>query len=146
MIDINIDDKIEQYTEDIYNIAKIALEKINKNIYFSIRCMTKSEIKKTNKEYRNIDKYTDVLSFPIFSLNEIENIKMPEIELGDIFLCLEVIEEQSREYSTGFKRELLYMITHGLCHLLGYDHESQEEKIVMREKEEYILNKIGVNR
>lgn len=146
MIDINIDDKIEQYTEDIYNIAKIALEKINKNIYFSIRCMTKSEIKKINKEYRNIDKYTDVLSFPIFILNEIENIKMPEIELGDIFLCLEVIEEQSREYSTGFKRELLYMITHGLCHLLGYDHESQEEKIVMREKEEYILNKIGVNR
>jgi probable rRNA maturation factor len=146
MIDISIDKEIEQYTEDIYNIAKIALEKINKNIYFSIQCITKSEIKDINNKYRNIDNYTDVLSFPVFNPNEIENIKISEIELGDIFLCLEVIDEQSKEYNTGFKRELLYMITHGLCHLLGYDHENQEDKLIMREKEEYILNKIGVNR
>ena len=62
-----------------------------------------------------------------------------EMSLGDIVLCMEVIEAHSVEYNTGFNREMLYMIVHGICHLLGYDHEIEEEKKVMRALEEKIL-------
>ncbi|MNP21706.1 Endoribonuclease YbeY [compost metagenome] len=71
---------------------------------------------------------------------------MKEIDLGDIIVCLDVVKEQSIEYDTGVLRELLYMITHATCHLLGYDHEIESDKIAMRKVEESVLNKLGVNR
>lgn len=141
----------------IYEIVYLLLEeqklKIN-NIYLTIQSVSKEEIKNLNKEYRGIDKTTDVLSFPIFEKEELENIacekniekKIKELELGDIFICLDIVSIQSIEYNTGLKRELLYMITHGVCHLLGFDHIQEEEKIVMRALEEKILNKIGVGK
>jgi probable rRNA maturation factor len=140
--------------EKIKKIVEIALEKENINVStvdVSIRSASKYMIKKLNLEYRNIDRVTDVLSFPIFSRDEIKEFKknnseisMQEIELGDIILCLDVILKQSKEYNTGIERELLYMITHGICHLLGYDHEVDTDKIKMRRLEEEILNSIEV--
>ncbi|MEG1705283.1 MAG: rRNA maturation RNase YbeY [Clostridia bacterium] len=90
----------------------------NKNIYLSIQSVSKEEIKKINKEYRNVDSETDVLSFPIFEKDEFKNLKFDEVEIGDIIICLDVVKSQAIEYGTGQKRELLYMITHGVCHLL----------------------------
>lgn len=62
-----------------------------------------------------------------------------ETSIGDIVLCMDVIKRHAVEYNTGFNREMLYMIVHGICHLLGYDHEIEEEKKEMRTLEEKIL-------
>lgn len=145
--------KIRNYIVDIvYNSCvenSINVDKIS----ISITTATKSEIKNINSEYRNIDRVTDVLSFPIFEREELKNIcnqpkdkMLKEIELGDIILCLDVVKEQSIEYGTGILRETLYMITHGVCHLMGYDHIEEDEKKEMRKMEEKILNKIGVSK
>ncbi len=88
----------------------------------------------------------------MYEKDEIENLSKSkllsengQLPLGDIVVCLEKVEEQGIEYNTGFDRELLYMITHGMCHLMGYDHEDLGDKSIMREKEELILKEIGGN-
>lgn len=113
------------------------------NVYIGIGVVTESEIKEINNEYRKVDRATDVLSFPIFTREELAEMKAnkydTETSIGDIVLCMDVIERQAIEYGTGFNREMLYMIVHGICHLLGYDHEIEEEKKEMRVLEEKIL-------
>ncbi len=160
---IDLDDRLVEYirqkcdrdiTGDIKVIVETALAEKNiqtEEVSISISAVDKEEIHQINKEYRNVDRATDVLSFPIFSREEIDNFssledskKVRAIELGDIIICIDVLQEHAIEYGTGILREMLYMITHGVCHLLGYDHEIVEEKIQMRELEEKILNKIGV--
>lgn len=161
-IQIDIDNKIVEFvierTNDKVDLRKIIYDIVEnvlteQNIYadiidVSIQSASVDEIRKINNEYRNIDRATDVLSFPIFTKDELQcldnNIK--EIELGDIILCLDVIEKQSIDYGTGIVREILYMITHGMCHLTGHDHEIEEEKRVMRELEEKVLSKVGVGK
>ncbi len=131
-------------------IAKaFKLEGLNlPNIYIGIGVVTENEIKEINKEYRNIDNSTDVLSFPIFTKEELDDIKKTdmkdEISIGDIVLCMDVIERHAEKYGTGFDREMLYMIVHGICHLLGYDHEKEDEKKEMRKLEELVLEGCGV--
>lgn len=166
-VQIDFDEKISEYvkehtseniniTEYIEKIVKLALELNSisfENVYISINSASKEEINKLNLEYRNIDRPTDVLSFPIFEREEIEEFKnipedkkLKEIELGDIVLCMDIIYSQSIEYETGIVREVLYMITHGVCHLLGYDHIKENEKTEMRALEEKILNHLGVSK
>lgn len=167
-ININLDNRItcflskeiaideEKIQKNIYDIVYTALKEeklLVDSIFISIQSASEDDIKSINKEYRNIDKVTDVLSFPIFSRDEIIDIinehdelkKVKAIELGDIIICINRVKEQSIEYKTGILREMLYMITHGVCHLLGYDHEKEEEKIEMRRLEETILEQIGVH-
>ncbi|MDD3303969.1 MAG: rRNA maturation RNase YbeY [Clostridia bacterium] len=155
-----IKEKTKDATTDIYEYiydiiySILEEEKIdNDKVYISIETVSKEKIKEINKEYRNIDKVTDVLSFPIYDRDEIkllskqkEEKKLREIELGDIFLCLDVIEQQAEEYATGVFREVLYMITHGICHLVGYDHMTDGEKMDMRTLEEKTLEKVGVGK
>lgn len=162
-VTIDLDDNLVKYikqkcdrdiTSDIKTIVETALEEKNidnQNVSISISAVDKEEIHEINREYRNVDRPTDVLSFPIFSREEINNFssleeskKVKELELGDIIICIDVLQEHSIEYQTGILREMLYMITHGVCHLIGYDHEIEEEKKEMRTLEEKILNKIGV--
>lgn len=166
-INIDLDDEVVKYCsnkiesdikikEYIYSIVEAVANEENldfEEISVSISSASKEDIRKINKEYRDIDKVTDVLSFPIFTKEELKDImnkevdkKIKHIELGDIILCLDVVEEQSIEYGTGFLREILYMITHGMCHLVGYDHIEPEDKKEMRTKEEKILKRIGVER
>ena len=113
------------------------------NVYIGIGVVTEEEIKQINSEYRKVDAPTDVLSFPIFSKEELDKMKADkydtETSIGDIVLCMDVIERHAAEYGTGFNREMLYMIVHGICHLLGYDHEVEDEKKEMRALEEKIL-------
>ena len=130
-IEIDLDENILTYIDDveeIKNTEKIDIEEYIKKIvsfalneqkitadkvYISIQSATKEQIKEINKKYRNIDKATDVLSFPIFERDEFKNMvnendknkKLKEIELGDIILCLDVIKAQSIEYNTGYLRE-----------------------------------------
>ena len=123
----------------------------NSKLYISITLTTPEEIRKINNQFRNIDKETDVLSFPMFEKSEIDNmVKTEENEvveaLGDIIISLERVEQQAKEYGHSFERELAYMVVHGFYHLMGYDHMVDEDKIIMREKEENILKKLNINR
>ena len=147
-IEIDLDENILIYIDNVEEIKNIE-SYVAKDIDY-----TEENIRNINKKYRNIDKATDVLSFPIFERDEFKNMvnendknkKLKEIELGDIILCLDVIKAQSIEYNTGYLRELLYMITHGVCHLLGFDHIEENDKKEMRHLEEKILNYIGVGK
>lgn len=119
----------------------------NKNLYINIILTNPKNIKETNKKYRNIDKETDVLSFPMFEKDEIQNIEgnIPDV-LGDIVISIERVKEQAKEYEHSFERELAYMVVHGFYHLMGYDHMVEEEKIQMRQKEENVLEKLKILR
>ena len=120
-------------------------------LYVSVTLTCPSYIRKINNEYRNIDKETDVLSFPMFGKNEIDNMILKQDNivhdvLGDIIVSVDRVEEQAKEYGHSFERELSYMIVHGFYHLMGYDHMNDEEKAIMRAKEENILNKLNITR
>ena len=116
----------------------------------------KEEIRKLNAENRRVDKVTDVLSFP--TLDGILGKKIAKNdfpydfdELGNLFIgsiviCKEVAAEQAEEYGHSYDRELYYLAVHGVCHLLGYDHMEEDEKKVMREKEEKVLKKLNLTR
>ena len=122
----------------------------DKNLYINIILTTPNEIRKYNKEYRGIDKSTDVLSFPMFEKKEIEDIqkngnKIHDV-LGDIVISVEQVKIQSVEYGHSFERELAYMLVHGFYHLMGYDHIEEKDRIKMRPKEEYVLNELKIIR
>ncbi|MCI1821025.1 MAG: rRNA maturation RNase YbeY [Megasphaera sp.] len=100
-------------------------------------------IRSLNKQYRQIDRPTDVLSF---ALNEGENsdYEGPDANLlGDIVISLEKVQEQADEYGHSFERELAYLTIHGMLHILGYDHMTAEDKLEMRKEEEFILQRLG---
>ena len=109
------------------------------------------KIKAINKEYRNVDKATDVLSFPMFEKDELDKkIKEKNFQhedmLGDIIISIEKVEEQAKEYGHSFEREFCYMLVHGFYHLMGYDHIEESDKIIMRAKEEKILKDLDITR
>jgi len=120
-------------------------------LYISIILTTPEHIHEINKQYRNVDKETDVLSFPMFEKEELDDmIKNQNFEhedvLGDIIISIEKVKGQAEEYGHSFERELSYMIVHGFYHLMGYDHIKEEDKVIMRPKEENVLNKLGIKR
>lgn len=120
----------------------------NSNLYISITLTNPENIRKLNKEYRKIDKETDVLSFPMFEKEEISKLKSLQHEeaLGDIVISIQRVKEQAIEYGHSFERELAYMVVHGFYHLMGEDHIEENDKIRMREKEEYVLNNLNILR
>lgn len=144
-----IDKKIE-YENTINEVIEACFkeEKLNnRNLYINIILTTPTNIRQINKQYRNIDNETDVLSFPMFEKDEIEKIdKTIEEVLGDIIISIERVEEQAKEYGHSFTRELAYMVVHGFYHIIGYDHIEEEDRKQMRKKEESILNKLNITR
>ena len=116
----------------------------------SITLTVPEVIKEANKKYRNIDKPTDVLSFPMFEREEvkelIKNSYDVEDVLGDLIISIPKVKEQAVEYGHSFERELAYMVVHGFYHLMGYDHMEEDDKKEMRQKEDEVLNKLGITR
>lgn len=143
-IDITYDiDEVEEYFEEenikeyIEYILKNEKENFNeKDFYVSFMLTTNEVIHQINKEYRNMDRPTDVISF---AYNETENVGPVEI-VGDIIISIDKVREQAKEFGHTDKREFYYLLTHGMLHILGYDHIIEEEKKVMREKEERYLS------
>ncbi len=126
--------------ENVFNHLDIA-----ENTYEISLLITDDEtIHNLNKEYRQKDKPTDVLSFPM--LSDDFDIELEEESLGDIVISLERAFEQSREYNHSFEREVCFLVCHSMFHLLGWDHDTDENTREMREKEEHILNKLGITR
>ena len=116
-------------------------------------------IREINNLHRGIDAPTDVLSFPMCQFGstidydsldasplEYFNQDTGELMLGDIILNIDRINSQAEEYGHSFKRELSYMVVHSFYHLMGYDHMEEDEKKVMRQKEEFILDKLQILR
>ena len=123
----------------------------NTKLIVTITLTTPENIQEINKEYRNIDRTTDVLSFPMFEKQELEEkIKKQEFQytdiLGDIIISIDKVREQAKEYGHSFERELSYMLVHGFYHLMGYDHIEEEDKKEMRKKEEKVLEKLKIVR
>ena len=115
----------------------------NKNEYYlSLLITTNAQIQEINREYRQKDAPTDVISF---AYNETENFGTVNM-LGDIVISIERVKEQSSEYGHSDEREFYYVLCHGILHLLGYDHIEEEDRVIMRKREEEILSKFNYNR
>lgn len=153
---VDIEEK-EEYKKLIEKVVDTCFKEENliyTNLYLNVILTNPENIRIANKEYRNIDKETDVLSFPMFQKQEIEGLiekskteeQVVEDVLGDIIISIPRVEEQAKDYGHSFERELAYMVVHGFYHLMGYDHIKEEDKKIMRPKEEYILNKLNITR
>ena len=154
------------YCEDYEEIAKSALNALegamegfvqaDVDLAIELIFVDEEEIRRLNNETRNIDKVTDVLSYP--ALEEIKGQALSaddypyEIDeegnllVGSIAICCQRAKEQAEEYGHSYERELHYLIVHGIMHCLGYDHIEDEDRAEMREKEEHILGKLGITR
>ncbi|MCI8310023.1 MAG: rRNA maturation RNase YbeY [Clostridia bacterium] len=134
---------IERVANKCFEIQNL----LSKNLYLSVILTNPENIRRINKEYRQVDKETDVLSFPMFEKDELSLITGNHREpLGDIMISIQRVKEQAKEYGHSFERELAYMIVHGFYHLMGYDHITDEEKEIMREKEEEVLELLNITR
>ncbi len=152
IIDREIDEDLEQHfdfdlNELSYEIIKegLVLENIHENVEVSILLVDNEQIQELNSKHRKKDAPTDVLSFPL--LTEFHNLQEDEIiYLGDIVISVERAKEQADEYGHSFKREIGFLIAHSILHLLGYDHMNEEDEKCMIDKQEEILNNIGLTR
>ncbi|WP_270564520.1 rRNA maturation RNase YbeY [Clostridium beijerinckii] len=152
----------EELIERLTEVIEFALkeEEVDMKCEISLLFVDNNEIKEINNETRGINRETDVLSFPML---EYENKKVfkdmykdykfsqsdfdgDELVLGDIVLSLEKALEQSKEFNHSYEREASYLVVHSVLHLLGYDHMEDDDKIIMRSREEDILNKLNIIR
>ena len=144
-------DEDKSIEEKIRETVKSALEVENAtcDVYLSVVVTDNKNIQEINREQRNIDAPTDVLSFPGYEKEEWEELKNVQDEvmyIGDIVVSKERIIEQAEEYGTGFEREFCYLIAHGMLHLMGYDHMEEADKKIMRAKEEEVMKKLNLER
>ena len=124
------------------------MEEFPQDAEVSVSIVDNERIHELNKQYRNIDSETDVLSFPLGENGVYDiNYDTNEAELGDIVISLEKAEEQAKRYGHSLEREVGYLTVHSMLHLLGYDHELGGIELVrMREKEEKVLTELGLRR
>ncbi|MGN1414911.1 MAG: rRNA maturation RNase YbeY [Anaerovoracaceae bacterium] len=111
----------------------------------SVTFVSLEEIHDLNREYRQVDSPTDVLSFPQF--DDLDDLpEEGEIMLGDVVICSDRAREQAEEFGHSFEREIIYLFVHSVLHLLGYDHMEEDEKRIMRCREEEVMERIGLKR
>lgn len=159
----NSQDKIEisEETKDmIRNCVNRALdvENFDFRAMVSVTLVDNPSIREINSEYRDVDRATDVLSFPMLDLDPgHEHLNIDDfiddadpdsgaVILGDIMISMEKAKEQAQEYGHSFERELGFLVVHGILHLLGYDHMEQDDRDIMRSREEAILKALGLTR
>ncbi len=121
----------------------VTREKLD-NCLFNVILVDNNYIHKINKEYRGIDKETDVISFALE--DNIDEVKLEFRILGDIYISIEKAREQALLYEHSFLRELAFLTVHGLLHLLGYDHIDKKDEEVMFGKQEELLNEFGITK
>ena len=140
-----VDNNLYQNYDYLNEVINHTLEVMDaKESIFTIIFVTKEEIHELNKQYRGVDRVTDVISF---ALEDAHDVSLSDIRvLGDIYICIDRMKEQAIEYGHSFERELAYMVVHGFYHLMGEDHIEEEDKKQMREKEENVLNKLKIVR
>ena len=144
MIEINnlTNEKLKEIDE-LNEYTKYLIEYMKIDASFSVIIIDNERIHEINKTYRGIDRPTDVISF---ALEEDENYEVKERLLGDIYISIDKVYEQAKEYNHSIKRELFFLVTHGFLHLLGYDHMTPEDEKEMFSLQEEILDNYGVKR
>ena len=153
--EFNIEDLIKSLTDKVIETESVPFKDVSLNVTFT----DDASIREINREFREIDKATDVLSFPAIDFpapadfSEVEegcsdyfDPDTHELLLGDIMISLERAHAQAEEYGHSFKREIAFLITHSLLHLIGYDHMTDDERTIMEEKQEAVLQALNITR
>lgn len=162
IINNDLEENFSKDFEDIINkvvAASLDQEKCPYEIEVSVTITDNEEIRKINREHRDMDKPTDVLSFPLIDFSEPSkfdhidagsdewfDLDTGELMLGDIIISLERAKEQAKEYGHSLEREIGFLTAHSMLHLMGYDHIINEEEQVMNVKQQQILNEVGLKR
>lgn len=148
MENINYINEIGKEIKELESVKKVidyAVKKENlENAVFNIIIVDNEYIHKLNKEYRNIDRETDVITFALED-SDFE-VKLDIRVLGDIYISYDKALSQKEEYGHSLERELCFLAVHGFLHLLGYDHMEKEEEEIMFRKQEEILNECSITR
>ena len=155
---MTIDGQISPYKQKITNLFKVAESVLGEdfsNANVSINFVDENEIQRLNKTFRNIDRKTDVLSFPnldkkpyqkLKEFDSEKNIDDGQLFLGDIVICKPVAKAQAKEFGHSETREICYLALHSLLHLLGYDHIEKADEEIMNGLASEIMSKFGVER
>ena len=152
LIDNRTEETLEaEWEEAIRKAAATTLqyEAFEESCEISVSIVDDAEIREINRQFRNIDRATDVLSFPMLTFAEGEEAQLnenDEILLGDIIISLERAKEQAEEYGHSLKREIAFLTAHSMLHLLGYDHMEPEEEAEMFRRQREILQQAGFPR
>lgn len=134
-------DELDNLKEFLYKVCED--EKLD-NVIFNVIIVDNKKIHEINKEYRGLDRPTDVISF---ALEDDKSFNTTDFRvLGDIYISIDKTREQAEEYGHSFKRELYFLAIHGLLHLLGYDHMKKEDEKKMFAKQEEVLSRYGIER
>ncbi len=133
--------KNKQLFDQILHSIKQKLH-IEKNYLLSVIFVDNKQIHEINKQYRNIDKATDVISFALMDSEDSYVNNEQEVELGDIFISIDAANEQANRYGHSFDRELTFLFLHGVLHLLGYDHMNEEDEKKMFQLQDEIIDEI----
>ena len=139
-IDEDILDKVERVM-----LAVLDYEDYDDNYEVSLSFVDNEEIRNLNRDFRNIDRVTDVLSFPMLSDDEFD-IEYEEESLGDRVISIQRADEQAEEFDHSLEREICFLVCHSMFHLLGYDHMEEEEAKDMHRREEEVLNGLDITR
>lgn len=135
---------MEQAAQQCMKLEGFSEEEIERT-EISLSFVSPEEIHALNRQYRQVDRPTDVLSFPQFDdLNDLP--QEGELCLGDVVICTAQAKVQAAEYGHSERREMLYLFVHSVLHLLGYDHMEEDEKRQMRKREEEVMEKLGLSR
>ena len=160
---VDLFDECNYYDEEMHKnlentiVTAFSYLKPDFDLCVNVSIVSEEEIKELNRDNRQVDSVTDVLSFPMLEWSEPEKLMYeigeydydPDTKcvfLGDIILCKQRIEEQSKQYGHSLLRESVYLTLHGVLHLMGYDHMVEEDKKIMRKREEEILKILGSER
>lgn len=138
----NLDVKIQKTVKRVVKCVT-ALEHVKGKHYVSFIFVNDEYIQDINRRYRNIDRATDVISFA--AIDDEPNRELP-VELGDIFISIDHVKAQALEYGHSELRELAFLVTHGLLHILGYDHMKPSDEEVMFGIQDHVLEKLKIER
>lgn len=127
-------------------LIKDVFKSIDDNHTMNIIFVDSNTIREMNRDYRGIDRVTDVISFALHDSETDFDIPEEEEELGDIFICIDKAIEQANEYGHSVEREMGFLAVHGYLHLCGYDHMTSEEEKIMFKRQEEILEKANLRR
>lgn len=149
MNNIEIFNQTEEELDELETVKKVldfAVKKENlENVDFNVIIVGEDYIHELNKNYRNIDRVTDVITFALEDDDTVINASDRRV-LGDVYICLDRAKSQAIEYQHSFLREICFLAVHGFYHLLGYDHQTKEEEEVMFTKQEEVLSGCGIKR
>ena len=146
---IEIFNQVEEDILELDTVKKVLLSAIEKeqleNINFNLIIVNNEDIHELNKNYRKIDRPTDVITF---ALEDDDTMVLPEgiRVLGDIYISIDRAKDQASDYGHSLLRELCFLAVHGFYHLLGYDHNTPEEEKIMFSKQEEVLSSYGITR